>query len=506
MKSIQKLDQKRILSIVFVLAGLYIVFNMQEWSRIPAAFLIGSVFIFLAWKHQIKEKQPTKLLYLLIAAFLIRFALGALWTWALPEYGYDNQVNDAGYVMKDAYSRDQAAWELSRSDTPLLEAFDDYSHTDQYGGILFLSAGIYRYLGGSVHQPLMIVAIFSAISALSVLFVWLVAEKLWNKKTAFIAAWFLVLYPEACLLGSTQMREAIIPTITLAVIFLILKIQEKFAWKQVIFLLLLFLLSFMITTPFGAVLVAISGAIIALPYYKKWVDSKNKYFSAFLSSALLATTLVAVWFYIDKIYGAWYQQYLSLRASGVLTIVLENLPESIHTSMVTIYGVFRPLLPAALTDLGNPLWQGIAIWRSLGWTALLFVLLLSTVKVIQEKKLLHLTGLLTIINWIWVFISSYRSGGDMWDNPRYRAYFVGIQVLLGAWVIADKKVKKNPWVRRGLISASITIVLYMLLYIDRNIQNFGWPFADIRIHVLVSLITVFVYLVIDLLISRKKNP
>ena len=56
--------------------------------------------------------------------------------------------------MADAYERDQAAWDLGHSGKPLLKAFEgNYRKADQYGGLLFLSAVVYRFLGGTPSIP-----------------------------------------------------------------------------------------------------------------------------------------------------------------------------------------------------------------------------------------------------------------------------------------------------------------------------------------------------------------
>ena len=163
-------NQKKLLYLLGGLVILFVVLNMQAWSRVPAGLLIGVGIISFVWIGLKKESHPNKLFYLLIAAFVIRFCLGALWAWVLPEFGYDNPVNNAGYVMEDAFNRDMAAWELAQSDERLISAFQGYSHTDQYGGFLYLSASIYRYLGGEAHQPLMLISILSSISAVFNLF------------------------------------------------------------------------------------------------------------------------------------------------------------------------------------------------------------------------------------------------------------------------------------------------------------------------------------------------
>jgi len=504
MEIFQKVDQKRALIGIGLLTSLYVILNMQEWSRIPAGLLIGAGLIFLAWRYIKNGEKQSKLLYLVIAAFLIRFALGALWAWALPEFGYDNPVNNAGYVMEDAFNRDQVAWAFAQSDEPLLSAFNDYSHTDQYGGLLFISAGIYRYLGGITHQPLMLVAIFGAVSALAVMFVWLIADNLWNRKTANLAAWFMLLYPEVCLLGSSQMREALIPTLVLIAIYSTLLILEKFSYAKIISLALTIFIGFLVSVPFGGIALILSLILFVLPHYQNWIKGRSRWAAGVITGVIFLGSMVTAWLFVSEVYGAWYQQYLSLYGSGMLTYVLEQLPEYLHSSFITIYGIFRPLLPAALTNRGNPIWQGIAIWRSLGWTVLLFLLLLSTIKMIQEKKLLHIAGIFTLINWVWIIFSSFRSGGDMWDNPRYRVYLSGIQILLAAWLSADLKRKKNPWVRRGGIAALLTVIMFIFWYVNRHLYNFGWPYRYIWGQTKLTLSFVFLYIIGDIAVSKYK--
>jgi hypothetical protein len=361
-----------------------------------------------------------------------------------------------------------------------------------------MSAGIYRYLGGEIHQPLMLIAIYSAVSALGVYFVYLIAEKLFNPKTAILATWFLMLYPEACLLGSSQMREALIPTLSLLIIYLILQIQEKFSWRKVLIVITVFLFSTSFSVPFSVLMLIVVAVMLTLPFYQKWIDGHNKWLAGFITALVFVVSMVVTWLFVGKAYGAWYQQYLSLYGSGKLTTVLEKVPEYLHSSIITIYGVFRPLLPAALTSSGNSVWQGIAIWRSLGWAVLLFLLLIASIKVIKEKKLLHLAGSLTFLNWIWIFLSSYRSGGDMWDNPRYRLFLVGVQILLAAWFISEYKAKeKNPWLRRGIVASVLTVGLYMLWYVDRNVFDFGWKYSDIWMQMTFNFQLIIVYLFVD---------
>ena len=53
---------------------------------------------------------------------------------------------------------------------PLLSAIGENRQVDQYGGMLFLSGLVYRYLGGEQHQPLLMIVLTASISSLAVLF------------------------------------------------------------------------------------------------------------------------------------------------------------------------------------------------------------------------------------------------------------------------------------------------------------------------------------------------
>ncbi len=198
--------------------------SLHGWASFLAVTALGAGGLFAAWwalgrdlKFRSAETGnppsafhlPPWLIWLLITAALLRLGAGVLWFTALPHLGYGGEVELAGYVMSDAHKRDTAAWELSQSEKPLFAAFSNYRGQDQYGGMLFASALVYRYLRGELHQPLQIVVLTSALSALGVLFAWGFANRLWDEKIAYFAAWIVAIFPDAVLLGSSQMREAL---------------------------------------------------------------------------------------------------------------------------------------------------------------------------------------------------------------------------------------------------------------------------------------------------------
>jgi hypothetical protein len=113
-----------------------------------------------------------------LLAFALRMALGAGAYWFLPIIGYDGPTQKAGYQFYDAYRRDTQAWQLAKSDQPLTAAFSGEYATDQYGGLLWMSAFTYRYLTGGTHQPLAVTLLAALTGAAGTFFVFAAARRL----------------------------------------------------------------------------------------------------------------------------------------------------------------------------------------------------------------------------------------------------------------------------------------------------------------------------------------
>ena len=47
--------------------------------------------------------------------------------------------------------------------------------------------------------------------------------------------------------------------------------------------------------------------------------------------------------------------------------------------------------------------------------------------------------------WLMAVISAYRAGGDLWDNPRYRAGFAAFQLILAAWAFFQQQAWLLAW-------------------------------------------------------------
>jgi hypothetical protein len=93
-------------------------------------------------------------------------ALSCAWPLAalllmLPVRLCEQRRTQAGYMFTDAYIRDNQAWG-GHFHRPISDAFSGNYSGDQYGGLLALSAAVYRYISPAAHHPLLIVILGAA--------------------------------------------------------------------------------------------------------------------------------------------------------------------------------------------------------------------------------------------------------------------------------------------------------------------------------------------------------
>ena len=143
-------------------------FDNRLWLSYGILLLIGSGIIYLGWLALKREEAPSKLLLIVLVGLLLRLAVGVALYEGLPKWGYDEKAQRAGYVYWDAFKRDNDAYAIARSDKPILQASTSDVISDQYGGLLALSAFIYRYSPAVGHHPLLVVVPLAAISSLAI--------------------------------------------------------------------------------------------------------------------------------------------------------------------------------------------------------------------------------------------------------------------------------------------------------------------------------------------------
>jgi len=469
--------------------------NYEGWPSLFGTLLLGGALLLLGWlalKADRKLSLPTGLAWLLVGAALLRLSVGAFWFVALPAWGYGSPVEQAGYVMADAEARDTAAWQLATSGEPLWTAFRDYRLADQYGGLLFISALIYRYIGGGLHQPLQMVVLSAAFSALAVLIVYAFARRAWEARAAWIAAWILALFPEAVLLGSSQMREAFTITLTVAAFYGLVRFYQDRSWSGLAWVAGSLVLCLMFSPPFGAVLlVMLSLQALSL---NRWRALRQPRFWM-LIGVMAIVAAAGIWLSWGRLapeginnpvalvswwlkQSAKWQATVARRASGWLQRLFKTMPGWTHVPFLLLYGVAQPFLPAAILQSSIPLWRGIAIWRALGWTALLVLLAFATLRAWGRHGRGELASGMALVVWGGILLASLRSGGDLWDNPRYRTAFTGLQAALVAWAWVEQQRRPNPWLRRIAVSAGLILAWFLPWYL-RRYTPIPWMVVDL---------------------------
>lgn len=483
--------------------------GFSGWTSFLLVLVIGSALgalVFRALKH---EKAPPWLVALTLGAALLRLLAGLFWFTLLPQYGYETPVQQAGYVMEDAFNRDRAAWVLADSDAPLWAAFRPGEHgnfrsADQYGGLLFLSAATYRLAGADSHHPLLIVALSAIVSALAVPLSWAFARRLFGDGASKWAAWGLALYPEAVLLGSSQMREAWIMPLAAAA-FLGLAVYAGRGGpesKKTGLIWVLGALAFImpLSPPFAGILAGLLG-LTAPGIFRRDIQIGWRFWAIL---GLLAVGVIgAIWLGWGSIaplvdgeaFGgplqlalAWlrdvsrWQAHLSEASSGWLQKIFDSTPEWADIPFLVAYGVTRPLLPAQLVATGAPVWTAIGIWRAAGWTVLLLVLLYAPFQALREREDRALLIGLSLAVWTGIIFASFWGGGDQWDNPRYRVGFIAPQIVLASQVLATQVRKPDPWLRRIFIVGASVMIWFLPWYLRRYTgfeDLFSWSVVDI---------------------------
>lgn len=480
--------------------------HVTGWVSFLGVLILASALLWGGWWAVKQEHPPGWLAGLLVGAALLRLAAGVIWYMALPVYGYGSPPEQAGYVMSDAYERDRAAWRLTESQKPLLRAFGgNFRRADQYGGALFLSAVVYRYLGGEQHQPLLVVVFTAAFSALALLFGWALAKRAWDLSAAAIVAWVVALFPDAILLGGSQMREAFLMTLVVVAFWGMLRYLQDRRWLSLGWVLAALLISLLLSPPFTALLLfmlVIQGLATGKGLWRPEARYQRRLW--LILAGLAVFVLASLWFawqnyapesvsnpigliawWIRK--SAEWQAHLTASASGWVQKTFKGTPDWLNLPLLLLWGIVQPFLPAAVSDVsGSPLWQGVAIWRSLGWALLLPFLVYAPWRALRwndvwnsANKPLHFSvRALSLVVWLGIVIAAFRGGGDQWDNPRYRVAFIGLQAALAAWVWVAQRHRPDPWLRRILVGVAIIIAWFVPWYLRRYVY-LSWPVVDI---------------------------
>jgi len=465
------------------------------WLAYSLIGILGLLAVTALWRWT--GSSRTLGLILLLALFL-RLGLGVALTEVLPVYGHVSDVDQAGYVFRDAYNRDSQAWTLASSSDSILKAFDKSYSTDQYGGLLFLYSILYRMLSPDHHRPWLVVLFGVLTSVMGVAIAWKIAWKMGGEVLAKPTAWIMALYPEAILMAASEMREPYLMTFISMSFWGVLEWQAEHQRRGWVWIagglagLLLF-------NPAVAVfaLVGIGGWSLL-----RGTQLKISWRMALIGTGVTAVALVLTWLglargpfagkSLPEVLGNWLQlsanwdTYLLQQGSGWIELIFTHLPVPLHIPFAVGYGLTQPVLPAALADPTVWPWKVIAIFRAVGWYALVpfFIGGLLSVWKITDRFERRALIWLWFISFVWIVVSSYRAGGDQWDNPRYRVIFLLWQAVLAAHTWVWWRRTYNPWLGRILAVEGVFLIFFGEWYFSRYVGifppiPFGWMLASI---------------------------
>jgi hypothetical protein len=476
----------------------------QNWLVYLVMLGLGSASIYGVWRVVNASPQATTVA---IIAFSIRLSAGIALSLLLPIVGYQNNAEHlSGYVYTDSYIRDHQAWGLATSGNPLSQAFSGQYSGDQYGGMLVLSAFIYRFISPDAHRSFLILILSATFSAWGILCLWKASRSWFNEKTALLAIWLFALYPESILLGSSQMREAIVIPMTAISFYGLTEIQEKkrSGWIWMIFSAILL---FSIQPLAGFISFAVLLGIWLLdPATLSTIKQRRTILMVFLLVAILMVILLVVGSILANlpsiqgnkalnIFISWfqnnftYQSYLTERSSGMFQSLLDSMGEQWRWLIVLVYGIAQPVLPAIVGDPGAAwIMRIIGFLRAAGWYALALFLVYGTLGIFRsrnEARRLQLIWI-SIVSWAWIMVAALNAGADQWDNPRYRVILLIWQVILAAWAWEWARSRRDAWLWRWLAVEVVFVGMFTEWYLGRYYP--GFIHLDIKLMTLITLL------------------
>jgi hypothetical protein len=451
------------------------------------------------------------LAWMVALAFALRFAGGVATYLILPINGFSDADDKAGFVYKDAHRRDDQSWQLASSGRIIGDFNQSYAY-DQYGGLLTISAFIYRYLSPDAHRPLMLVLVSAFMAALGLPFLWKAVRQQWGDKVAVASGWVYALYPESILLGGSAMREPYLMAFSAFALWGFVSwglplqglrdtplapalaggAREKHSGllnhRQSLIWLALGLVGMLFVQP--------TLALVTLVIFAGWVYfASERGRISWWMFAIVAAVFVAGLFILSSALdrqgnlgggtpigvinnfmreAVKWDVYQLERGSGWVQKLFDEMPEWLRLPFVMVYGVLQPVLPAALVEPTTLIWRFIAILRALGWYALLPVLILSFVAATNERSEMKRKVFiwLSLAVWGWILFTSLRGGGDQWDNPRYRTFLLLLQAILAGYVWVWWRETRNAWLPRVIMMEVVFLMFFGQWYANRY-YHFG---------------------------------
>ncbi len=382
-----------------------------------------------------------------------------------------------------------------------LKTFDKSYSVDQYGGLLLISSMVYRFTSPDAHRPWLILLLTALTAAIGVALAYKAARKVWGDKPALLTGWIMALFPEAILLGSSQMREPFLMTFVAMGFWGVLNWSED-RWRSA---------AWTIGGVLGLLLfspgVGVAAILIMAVWF--WLRRKERKVRWWVWAGLLTVVALAAILFTLALRNTYAPQGGILGSlldwirfsvnfdvaqaelnSGWLQTVFSVLPGPLHLPFLAGYGILQPVLPAALADPAVWPMRLLGILRGLGWYALLPILVYSLRPILKtadkREKLAWLW--LWAASWTWIILASVRAGGDQWDNPRYRVILLLFQAALAAYSLLWQRHVHDRWLGRFLAVEGVFLLFFGYWYFARYR---GWNSGQVHIFVIIALIVVF---------------
>ncbi len=490
-----------LLCTVFTISFSKFDFELAFWGT-----FFFTAILFLTLVNLFFSLGPNKFVgWVIISAFLLRFLLGLVTTYHLIDWGYDEIQYTYGYLFRDSYNRDLQAWEFLKTGKPLWALFTTNFFSDQYGGLLALSTVIYKVFTPLAHVKMNIITLVVTINLIGVNF--LAKGLLEKEKSTHLSSNSKVMilifafYPDSIVFGASQMREPILLGLSGFLFWLIQKPSLKLTTK-VLFASLSAILILVVSLKIG---LFILFAFLLWFIYQSSHNKKTLFNSKIIFVSLAVFVLVVLYFsYSWIIEAAKWDALVLERNSGFVQYIVSTIGSRYRLVFASLYGLFQPVLPAALIEPSKLFWKILNSMRALGWYLVMPFLSYGIIYFFREKNKEKKYEFLLVwgLSIFWIILSSIRAGGDMWDNPRYRLNFLLFIAFSVSQSLSYGLKNKDHWLTKIFIAEGFFILFFLIWYISRYtglIKNL--PFFPM----VIILTIIFLLILLTGIIQEIKN-
>jgi hypothetical protein len=435
----------------------------------------------------------------------LRLAFLILAPVAMILWGYESNKNYKGLVQKDAINAVDTAWKQSQLNNPVFEAFRP-GPGDNTGGITTMGTAIFRLLSPDMERTLLLGLVASIFTSLTVIAVFRLGNGLFSPGVAKTAALIAAVYPEGVLIGSSHQQMGYITLIFSVALLAVAGILRNPPGDAegpglpkrrdaAILLVIMAVLGVLVSQPFTELgLVCIAGFVLWSIHPKPQIGRILWIGLGVIAAVLVFIRVLGIFDVVSSdsdplflvyryIYGMAYAEYDKLIQAGggdLFQNVLSTMSKGPAFILSAVYGLVRPALPAAIgyrntNAQGGFFWQLLNLFRSLGWYAVLPVLLYGTLKSLRGFLSRKPETIFMLIFWAIALVGSYRAFGDEWDNPRYRLFALAPMAILAGWAWISQRKEKDPWFARIVITFAAATVSLTVWYILRDYALLNFP-------------------------------